>query len=699
MTVPPTSDEREGLIHIDVAAERQQGSPFGDDLTAADLTLLQDGTVTKIVSFERSNRTDENEHLSEVSLVLDEVDLSPDEFALARDAAVSFLHRNDGVLAAPVSIVWIKSDGIYTSAFASTDGLSLAQDIVSGHLFPTNWMFHLAPHPRVTDRDASWIDILRTVYGLAVKWKNRPGRKALIWIGYGWSITGKLDAKPFPILVELSTRIREARTVIYEIDPWPDPEGKDQIRAIDKRYLSGVRSPSDPGMTSPVHYFALSMLALQSGGLVLAPSNDLESDIGRCITDASKFYTVSFDPPHAAVPDEFHDLKVLQGTGQLRMRTSYGYYNQPVFYDEPRTPEKRLNIFGLQQLLESEHRVRDKKLANELSSLELTERLSAGLLSKLKERLHGKEARSALTALGDESAFLPPPKAEIGSRPPPNDSSQLQIILRAEKYLDNVVSMLPDFSADATTTKYEQPLIAFGDPWKTAPSNRSMVQTVSEKATLLYRNGREQRIVEKELGNRRLAQSDLNYKGIFGPILGFVLEDVRHGNSKLVWSRWEQTDQGTLAVFHYSVRSENPRYGVVYCCLANGHEFDALPEHHGELAIDPESGVIFRITVESEPKWIHEIDLRPLRPVRFSNMMVEYGPVTIGGKGFICPKRSVAMTRQRTVRPITFWGMNFSVYGPYQTLMNDTSYSNYHKFGSESRMLPGFVEVRQSIPH
>jgi hypothetical protein len=285
---------------------------------------------------------------------------------------------------------------------------------------------------------------------------------------------------------------------------------------------------------------------------------------------------------------------------------------------------------------------------------------------------------------------------EIGDRPPPDDNLQRQIIVRAEKYLDDVVPMLPEFSADATTLKYEEPSAASEDTWKTAPTNRALIQTVSEQATLLYRNGREQRIVEKQVGNRNTGQSDLNYKGIFGPILGFVLDDVRRGNSKLIWSRWERTYQGALAVFRYSVRAENPRYGVVFCCLAGGQVFETLPEHHGELAIDPDTGVILRVTVESEPRWMRETDLSPLRPVLFSNMVVEYGPVEIGGHSFICPKRSVVITRERTVRRVSFWGVNFAVYGPYQTLMNDTAYTSYHKFGSQSRVLPGFEEVPDS---
>lgn len=708
-TITPTSEDREGLIHLDVASRDQQGRKFGD-LKATDLTLLQDGTATKILSFHGSNQNDDQERLSEVCLVLDEVDLSPVEFALVENQTISFLRRNGGLMPQPVSIMWLKTDGVYSSAFSTSDGSSLAQEITSNHVFPTVWKFPPELHPGISLRDTLWDEVLRTVYAQAVKWRDKPGRKALIWMGYGWSIRGELDAKggPFPVLVELSTRIREARMVIYDITPWPDPEipVHDRLPEIDYRqFLSGVRSSSDPGLKSPVPYFALPVLAVQSGGLVLDNSQNLEDDIARCVVDASDFYTISFDPPHAAQPDEYHDLSVLIGTGQLQTRTSHGYYDQPIFYDEPRVPERRVDVASLQKLLESDRGEHDPGLERKLNGLELTDRLSTGQLASWIGRLHGKEAKAALTALGDASVFLAPSMTEVPDRPAPDETMQHVIILRTEKYLDEVVPTLPDFLADDTTVKYEQPSAGLKETWKIAPQERALMQKENEQATLLYRNGREQRIVEKQRvvekqrAKRVVVRNDLNYKGIFGPILGFVFEDVRRGNSKLLWTRWERTDQGTLAVFRYSVRAENPRYGVVYCCLVGGSVFETLPEHHGELAVDPDTGAILRITVESEPGWIRETDLIPLRPVLFSNMMVEYGPVDIGGHSFICPRRSVVITRERTVRPLGFWGSSFEVYGPYQTLMNDTGYSNYHKFGSESRMLPGFEVVHDGNAH
>jgi hypothetical protein len=71
------------------------------------------------------------------------------------------------------------------------------------------------------------------------------------------------------------------------------------------------------------------VLAVQSGGSVQGPDNDLTAQINRCFEDARAFYTLSFDSPAAGHANEYHDLKVLVDKPGLTARTSTGYYNQP----------------------------------------------------------------------------------------------------------------------------------------------------------------------------------------------------------------------------------------------------------------------------------------------------------------------------------------------------------------------------------
>ena len=708
VSVVPANAPPAGLLHLDVAATDREGKPFSG-LAAKDFALLDNGVAQKIVSFAASNQaTDENERLTEVVLVLDEVNLSPVQFELVKDESIKYLRQNGGHLAQPVSIYWFTAFGLYASAQPTADGNALAEDVAHNRSHRVLWQ--LPPHRDVhatpeSDRYKQWDRALQTIYCIAIERRNKPGRKVLVWMGFGWPARGPLERKdnapfmgswlissstPFTSLVELSTRIREARMVISQVTAWADPVVSDFDYT---HYLAGVRTLSELKKPEDVPpHFALPVLAIQSGGLVLDASLGTMRGIEHCVEDASAFYTVSFDPPHAAQPDEYHDLTLQIGAIGLSARTNTGYYNQPVYYDQPRVPAERVTVYELQQILDAANQEHDGELAKQLTGLELRERLSSSQLSLWKDRLHGKNSRAALAALADESAFLDPPAAEVPSDPAPDLDTQRQMLSRTQKYLREALPKLPDFFATRTTTEYEQPSPKEGDTWKTALADQSLREAVTEKATLRYRNGHEEQDVEKKKGSPSAKKKDLNFIGVFGPILGSVLVDATQSNNKLIWSRWIQGEQGREAVFRYIV-SENPHYNVVHCCLVDGKTFRTSTKYFGELAIDPGTGAILRLTLEAQPVWIREPNLNPVLPVNGVAVMIEYGPVEIGGRKYICPLRSVVIMRARTVRTVTLWAQMFDVYAPYETLLNDIVYTDYHKFGSEARMLPGFDVV------
>jgi hypothetical protein len=93
-----------------------------------------------------------------------------------------------------------------------------------------------------------------------------------------------------------------------------------------------------------------------------------------------------------------------------------------------------------------------------------------------------------------------------------------------------------------------------------------------------------------------------------------------------------------------------------------------------------------------------EEDRDPHAPLIRPVLMVNYGPVEIGGNRYVSPPRSVSLSRGRTLKIMGGWGIPFIVYGPFETLVNDFSFSEYHKFGSESRMLTGFEEIPDTNP-
>jgi VWFA-related protein len=519
---------REGLIHLDVAATDREGKPFSE-LAAKDFTLLDNGLPQKILSFAASNAaTDENERLTEVVLVLDEVNLSHLQFETVKDESIKYLRQNGGHLAQPASVYWFTTVGLFASANPTTDGNALAED-VAHHRPPRElWTIPRNRDPHMTaeaERYALWDRDLQTVYTIAIERRYKPGRKLLVWIGFAWPPRGPLEHgdTDFAWLVELSTRIREARMVVCQVTPWSDPAA---FNFDYTNYLEGVRAPSDLKKRDPEAappHFALPVLALQSGGLVLDGSGIVRG-IGHCVEDARAFYTVSFDPPHAAQPDEYHDLNAQIGEPGLSAHTNTGYYDQPVFYDQPRVPARRVTVQELEQMLGTANEENDGELAKLLSGLELKERLSSSQLSLWKGRLRGKKSKASLTALADESAFLDPPAAEVLFDPAPDRDAQQQMLSRTVKYVNEALPKLPNFFAIRTTTEYEQLSPKYGDTWNTALADQSLREAATEKATLFNRNGHEEQVAGKK-GSPRAKKKDLNFIGVFGPILASVLVD------------------------------------------------------------------------------------------------------------------------------------------------------------------------------
>ena len=72
-----------------------------------------------------------------------------------------------------------------------------------------------------------------------------------------------------------------------------------------------------------------------------------------------------------------------------------------------------VTIDQFEQMLTPLHNQRDEKVAQKLTGLELTERVSDARLAKWEADFTGKETRDVLVALADASAFLDLPKGDL----------------------------------------------------------------------------------------------------------------------------------------------------------------------------------------------------------------------------------------------------------------------------------------------
>lgn len=311
--------------------------------------------------------------------------------------------------------------------------------------------------------------------------------------------------------------------------------------------------------------------------------------------------------------------------------------------------------------------------AKSISSFELTERLTAPTLNRMKEEFRpGRKTLSALELLSYSSSLLDPPASEIPDKSPPDPAEQTAMLNAAKVFVAKTLRHMPDFLAIRITRRFEKGLA------KHALRNSQLALVDTTKQEIAYRDGRERVLGAAAQSSKQghVETGGLTSRGEFGPILEVVLRDSSQGTVE--WSHWEMASVGMVGVFHYKVPSSASHYAVDFCCESlefpdlPGNAYHGKPAYHGSIAVDPKSGAILRVTIDAE--------LDPSDPIISSAVAVDYGSVDIGGKSYICPVQSVAISTARSYREEEKRDTTF-------LRINEVVFTNYHRFGSTSRLL------------
>jgi VWFA-related protein len=378
---------------------------------------------------------------------------------------------------------------------------------------------------------------------------------------------------------------------------------------------------------------------------------------------------------------------------------------------------KRITVDQLQQLLTSAqqaHRT-DDAVVKQLADTELESRVGPADLVKLIATAPGPKSAQLVRALGDASVFLPPPASEIPTQPAPAIDLQKKIIAQTIHYVARVMPSLPNFVATRETVHFddtEQTLVA--GEW---PMRMGMHVVGNSRINMAFRDGSESDdpalLISLQGGDKKARKlptdvgRGLYSWGEFGRILDIVLVDAAKG--KLDWARWETIGGQPAAIFKFAVGPAVSHYNVQYCCVSsievvNGSyglgggksgsgmssigvsggivkNGDATVVHlvtgyHGELAVDPATGIILRITLL--------LDTKPEAPLQHGAMEVEYGPVQIAGATYMCPVRSVAISTTNTHYDS---GLVSQAKAAPTMMLNEVMFTSYHHFGSETKLL------------
>jgi hypothetical protein len=323
--------------------------------------------------------------------------------------------------------------------------------------------------------------------------------------------------------------------------------------------------------------------------------------------------------------------------------------------------------------------LQDATLSVQIDNMQLSERLTlATLESILKEHSFGPRTQRELQLLAERSALMDPPASELPDQPAPDVNQQQHMLDAARAYVFQTLTHLPNFFATRITERFSGISPEVNETGM--PVHIGLFPRGASTREITFRNGRE--VIDPMKAQRptqALPQMGLESWGEFGPEPAVVLVGLSTGT--IAFHHWEQGQTGLAAVYRYSVPEQDSKYEVNYTCNGS-NAFHAQPGYHGSLAIDPVSGAILRLTLQADSK--------PDDPITHVASVIEYGPVDIGGRTYICPLHSLAFSVEEV--STCFLQLKDQALVHNRTLvrpliLNRTTFSDYHRLGSTSRII------------
>jgi VWFA-related protein len=263
---------------------------------------------------------------AEVLLVVDAVNIGFTQQSYVRDQTIKYLRSNDGKLTAPTRLIIFSSAGIEMQNQATLDGNALADLLDKLGSRMRVQISAMGANGAIERFQLSAQNFLMIVGNEA----RQPGRKLLLWLGPGWPlipntsliVNESYQARNYDAIVSLLNSMREARMEVFSVSATTDDVSSSLLY---QNYLKPVRKKSDADSAN----LAVQVLAVNSGGRVTDPSNDLAGQIARCVDDANSYYTLRFTPSESGKPLTYHSIDVKVNRPGLVARAIAGYYEGP----------------------------------------------------------------------------------------------------------------------------------------------------------------------------------------------------------------------------------------------------------------------------------------------------------------------------------------------------------------------------------
>jgi hypothetical protein len=348
----------------------------------------------------------------------------------------------------------------------------------------------------------------------------------------------------------------------------------------------------------------------------------------------------------------------------------------------PAWAAKNITVAELTELLRSfeQEKKSDTEVATALKQVELTEQLTRSAMNNLVGHVNGPLSTEQIYVLEARSANLAPPASDLPTTPAPDAAAQKSILTKTETYITRIYDQLPVLTATKTTLRFQDNVEALGPSSGLSSGAKESVTSPSfakPESYVHYMNSTASVVTSEHGTEKKPAEKDQTKWGANGmtaiqepsPSLGRIFKEAQAAGT-IQWLRWESINGKPAAVFSFTVPKQKSKLAVDVCCFPNinqtgvatfytastaaalggpgasgggvsgnfqthteWHEFKTTAPYHGRFFIDPESGVVVRMIVESELKpsdVVHQLDTR-----------TDYGAVKAGPGTFLVPVKTV----------------------------------------------------------
>ena len=305
----------------------------------------------------------------------------------------------------------------------------------------------------------------------------------------------------------------------------------------------------------------------------------------------------------------------------------------------------------------------DRRMAESIESIHLTERLTAETVEMLVKTGVGPATARALEALRKRSAGLAAPAQDaISQAPALSDSAQLAILQRVRGYAGEYVARFPDFIATRSVRQYRNwgaDYAIFGDAvvYHGQTPAYAWHEILAYKAEVAHTVGRDY-YRKAGAGKGRHDHASQVSIGEFGGMLEEIF-NPRH-KAHFHWDRWQVLDGKKTVVFAYQVAREFSEFTVAAEQGGKLRHEPVKTGHQGFVFADPESGEVLRLVLSAT-------GLTPGDRVDAAGDVLDYGKVRIGGQAYWLPVRSIAYVSSK----------------PFKS-REEIEYSNYRKFDANT---------------